>query len=290
MFLLAGDFARASQKAEVHYVLETTSTQDTLRSLPGAAPLTTIVAGVQTQGRGRLGRSWHSEAGQSLLASTLVVLPDTPVLRDTLGFLTLIAAAAMRSALAITTGGQFQVKFPNDIVTPNGLKIAGVLGEFFADTSKRRGELCLALGVGVNVYQQGKALFPGSTSLASAGVLNNDEETAVVDQLLSAYLDQLRERITTFAADPDQPNTTDLITELNAHLAGRGYETTVAGQTGVIQVLSPRAELIVRTPHGDVAIAPSEVAMIAEFGQIKPDADLQTATVRERKSHEDTHR
>lgn len=262
-----------------------TSTQDVLRTLARAPHLTTIRADVQTQGRGRLGRTWESGAGRSLLASTLVVLPAVPALRERGGFLTLIGALSMRAALA-SLGAPAKVKFPNDVVI-RGRKICGVLGEFYADMSAERGELCAAIGVGANVFQEGDELFDGATSLAAEGLLpaeslfSDDADPAGL--LLDRYLSELASRVDAFAADPNAPATAPIIAELNAHLAQRGQQVSVAGRTGVVDEVGPDGELILiadaalaadaataPNAHRDAAIParirvyPHEVAMFAE--------------------------
>lgn len=262
-----------------------TSTQDVLGTLAHAPHLTTIRADVQIRGRGRLGRTWESGAGRSLLASTLVVLPATAALRERGGFLTLIGALSMRAALA-DFGAPAKVKFPNDVVI-RGRKICGVLGEFYADMSAARGELSAAIGVGANVFQEGDELFEGATSLAAEGLLPaedlrpDDADPAGI--LLDRYLAELAARVEAFAADPNAPATAPIIAELNVHLAQRGQQVSMAGRTGVVDEIGPDGELIltaatapastsvpapnarpeVATP-ARIRVYPHEVAMFAE--------------------------
>ncbi len=252
-----------------------TSTQDVLRTLTRAPHLTTIRADLQTRGRGRLGRTWESGAGRSLMASTLLVLPDTPALRDCGGFLTLIGALSVRAALA-TLHAPAQVKFPNDVVI-GGRKISGVLGEFFADMSQLRGRLCAAIGVGVNVYQEGAELVEDATSLADAGLLPDAADPAGL--ILDRYLAELEARVSAFAADPAAPATAPVIGDINAHLAQRGQRVSVAGRTGVVSEVGPRGELVLTdaapTPAGGPAgrptsrVYPHEVAMFIEHNSQK---------------------
>jgi len=139
------------------YLGSATSTQDELRAW-AADPLSPAPAGAvvlaerQTAGRGRRGRVWESrprseagaEAGRNLTFSLL--LPPQPEL----GRLALLPLAA-GVALAQTTqalAGVGGLKWPNDLLTPDGHKLAGVLLE--ADL---RGEEVsrAVLGVGLNV-------------------------------------------------------------------------------------------------------------------------------------------
>jgi BirA family transcriptional regulator, biotin operon repressor / biotin---[acetyl-CoA-carboxylase] ligase len=99
------------------------------------------VAEEQSEGRGRLGRSWHAPAGTSLLFS-LLLRPGVESSR--LPELSLVAGGAVAEAIADVTGVDPAIKFPNDVLI-GGRKVAGVL----AESSEGR----VVLGVGINVNQ-----------------------------------------------------------------------------------------------------------------------------------------
>ncbi|MEW6902548.1 biotin--[acetyl-CoA-carboxylase] ligase [Trueperella pyogenes] len=267
-FISGRVFPRSARVADVRHVEKTTSTQDVLRTLADARHLTTVVAEEQTCGRGRLGRTWESAPGTSLLASTLITLPDTAAMRADLGFLTLLGALSLRSAVSDYTGGSFLVKFPNDVVNPAGQKLAGILGEFFTDLTAKRGEICAALGIGLNIHQRGEALFPGACSLASEGLVARSDAQAVgvADEILARYLQGIRDRLAVFAAGPAPASA--LVAEANTHLAYRNAQATVAGVTGVVRRITDRAELVIATADGERTIAPSAVAMLIEREEI----------------------
>jgi BirA family biotin operon repressor/biotin-[acetyl-CoA-carboxylase] ligase len=139
----------------------------------GAPEWTVIAAGHQTAGRGRLGRSWASAPGRSLLFS-LVLRPPLPASRAAL--LSLLAAAEMARACAPAEGAGVGTKWPNDLVVGER-KVGGILPE-----ARVEGELLrhLVLGVGVNV-SMAEEDFPEevaatATSLASRGVAIEPEE------------------------------------------------------------------------------------------------------------------
>lgn len=135
---LQGRFGRAYR-----YLGRTTSTQDELRAWAeaGAPEGAVVLAEQQTSGRGRRGRLWMSPPGAGLYFSVLLRprLPLTELLRLSL-------AAGVALAEATEVGG---LKWPNDLLAPDGRKLAGVLVE--ADL---RGEEVryLLLGIGLNVY------------------------------------------------------------------------------------------------------------------------------------------
>ena len=155
------------------YLESCTSTQ---RELTDADAEGTVVAtGHQTEGRGRLGRSWEDEPGTSLLFS-LLLTPNVPAER--LPELTVLAAEAVAEAV----GGQ--VKEPNDVLL-GGRKLAGVLGE--ASDSR------VVLGIGVNANQTTDQLPPETRLPATSLRL---ERGTPVDraELLAAILAGLERR------------------------------------------------------------------------------------------------
>jgi BirA family biotin operon repressor/biotin-[acetyl-CoA-carboxylase] ligase len=113
----------------------------TQRLLAGAPEGAVVATDEQTEGRGRLGRSWHAPRGTSLLFSLVL---EPPVPPDRLPELSLVAGAAVAAAIAAETGLEATIKPPNDVLV-GGRKVAGIL----AEASGGR----VVLGIGVNVAQ-----------------------------------------------------------------------------------------------------------------------------------------
>jgi BirA family biotin operon repressor/biotin-[acetyl-CoA-carboxylase] ligase len=107
---------------------------------------TIAVAEEQTEGRGRLGRSWEAPAHTSVLVSVLL-LPRVAAAR--LPELSLVAGGAVAEAIAEVTGIDPVIEFPNDVLV-GGRKVAGIL----AESSEGR----VVLGIGVNVNQTAEEL------------------------------------------------------------------------------------------------------------------------------------
>ena len=132
--LLRGRFGHVYRYAEI-----TDSTQRMLAE--DEAEGTIAVAEEQTEGRGRLGRSWEAPTGTSVLVSVLL-LPAVEAPR--LPELSLVAGGAVAQAIAEVTGLEPAIKFPNDVLV-RGRKVAGIL----AESSEGR----VVLGIGVNANQ-----------------------------------------------------------------------------------------------------------------------------------------
>jgi BirA family transcriptional regulator, biotin operon repressor / biotin---[acetyl-CoA-carboxylase] ligase len=131
--LLRGRFGR-----DYRYVEQTPSTQ---RLLEDAREGAVAVAEEQTEGRGRLGRSWHARPGTSVLVSILL---EPPVASERLPELTPLAGEACAEAIATVTGLAPTMKAPNDVLV-DGRKVAGILAE------ARDGRVVLGIGINVNV-------------------------------------------------------------------------------------------------------------------------------------------
>jgi BirA family biotin operon repressor/biotin-[acetyl-CoA-carboxylase] ligase len=139
--LLAGRFGQVYR-----YERLCPSTQRLLR--PDDPEGAVAVAEEQSEGRGRLGRSWHAPAGTSVLVSVLLRPDvDTPRLPE----LSLVAGGAVAQAIAEVTGLEPAIEFPNDVLL-QGKKVAGIL----AESSGGR----VVLGIGVNANQTEDQLPP----------------------------------------------------------------------------------------------------------------------------------
>ncbi len=141
---------------EYTYLGRVGSTQDALREQAqlGALEGTVVLAETQNSGRGRRGRGWQSPAGGGLYFS-LLLKPNLPLERVPL--LSLAASVALHEACGV--GG---LKWPNDLLAPDGRKLAGILLE-----GDLRGEELrhVLLGIGLNVHSSGpseNALTPAS--------------------------------------------------------------------------------------------------------------------------------
>jgi BirA family biotin operon repressor/biotin-[acetyl-CoA-carboxylase] ligase len=137
--LLRGRFGQA-------YLYEEFAPSTQLLLRDETAEGTIAVAEEQTEGRGRLGRSWHAPAGTSVLVSVLL-LPKIEPAR--LPELSLVAGGAVAEAIADVGGIEPVIEFPNDVLV-GGRKVAGIL----AESSEGR----VILGIGVNVNQTAEEL------------------------------------------------------------------------------------------------------------------------------------
>lgn len=207
------------------------STQDEARRLAeaGAPHGTVVLADEQTAGRGRRGRVWRSEPGENLTFSC-VLRPPGPI-RDA-PLLTLGAAAGLALAFDV------RVKWPNDLVSADGHKLAGLLAELETDGDR---VAFVILGVGLNVGQLSfPPDLPNATSLARLHGPQDREE--VLDRAVSALL--------AWSAHPDRLD----LWRRRAHTLGR--HVRIGEIEGVATGLRDDGALIV----GGVPVTTGEVA------------------------------
>lgn len=99
-----------------------------------------FLAGQQTAGRGRQGRSWHCPPGSGVLLSLLLFPP--PTLRRP-ALLTAWATVSVCKTIQAGTGLEPRIKWPNDILV-EGRKVCGILIEQGKAT---------VVGIGLNLNQ-----------------------------------------------------------------------------------------------------------------------------------------
>ncbi|MDD5899621.1 MAG: biotin--[acetyl-CoA-carboxylase] ligase [Lachnospiraceae bacterium] len=135
--------------------VETTNALLREKANAGATEGYTVIAGAQTKGRGRLGRSFFSPEDTGIYMSLLlrpVGMTPSQAIR-----LTTMAAVAACEAIEEASGKQAWIKWVNDIYM-DGRKVSGILTE--ASFNMETGSLdYVVLGIGMNVYPP-KGGFP----------------------------------------------------------------------------------------------------------------------------------
>jgi len=188
-------FKSAKTVSRFEYVDQTGSTNTDLVAAATAKPmeyphLSVLVAGAQTAGRGRTGRTWVSPPGKSLSISVLVRPGGWS--SETLGWLPLVAGVAMRRAVQSALPQKVVgLKWPNDVQV-NDLKISGILSELLPGASG------VVIGAGVNLTLEKDELpIEAATSLGIEGSI------LTADEFLSGYLIALAELLTDFDSVSD---------------------------------------------------------------------------------------
>lgn len=139
--------ALANTYPRVKVITETTSTQtEILQIFSPLQPFDLLVTEYQSQGRGRLNRTFSAPPSTSLLFS-FYLQPDRN--KNEWGVLPIVMGHAVAESLRKFTGLSIQTKWPNDVLindTENGeKKIAGILCEV------RDNGIIVGIGINVNI-------------------------------------------------------------------------------------------------------------------------------------------
>jgi BirA family biotin operon repressor/biotin-[acetyl-CoA-carboxylase] ligase len=149
--LLSRVLQGTSHAKRIHHYFKVDSTNRVAMELgqQGEPHGAIVVAEEQSAGRGRTGRSWHSEKSSGIYLTILLRPQLTPVQAPAL---TLAAGLAARDAIAEQIGAthgnlKTDLRWPNDVLL-NGKKVCGILTEMYAEPDRIK---FVVVGFGVNV-------------------------------------------------------------------------------------------------------------------------------------------
>ncbi|MFZ0323587.1 MAG: biotin--[acetyl-CoA-carboxylase] ligase [Actinomycetes bacterium] len=248
---MSRDARSGSLWADPEWVGSTGSTNADVRrrALAGEPEGLVLSADEQTEGRGRLGRSWTAPRGSGLAVSVLLRPVSRPAAQW--GWLPLLVGSAVAAAVTDQTGLSIGLKWPNDVMVGDK-KLGGVLVER-VDTELGPAAV---VGVGLNVSLPRDLLpVPSATSLLAEGVSCHRRP------LLAAYLDSLEVRYRSWSAG-ESPRAA-----YRAQCSTIGREVRVMLPGGVADVLGRAVDVdasgrLLVEPDGDggpVALSSGEV-------------------------------
>ncbi len=133
----------AGFKLEILQQANSSNTELLRRATQGAQSGSVLAVELQTAGRGRIGRTWHSGLGNALTFSLLWRF-DCGL--NALSGLSLAVGLAILRALQQFNAVGVGLKWPNDILAPHG-KLGGVLIEAQGDM---HGPSAVVIGIGIN--------------------------------------------------------------------------------------------------------------------------------------------
>ena len=171
---------------QLYDTLESTNRTAKLLALEGAVHGTLVLAGGQTAGRGRLGRSFTSPAGKGVYCS-VVLRPPLPAANAQTA--TIGAAVAVCRAVQMLCGLELAIKWVNDLFY-RGKKCCGILTEAAADV-ETGGVDYLVVGIGLNLLPP-EGGWPEELSEIAASIFTPGEHVgrcriaaAIADELLA---------------------------------------------------------------------------------------------------------
>jgi BirA family transcriptional regulator, biotin operon repressor / biotin---[acetyl-CoA-carboxylase] ligase len=209
----------------------------------GEAEGAVILAEEQSAGRGRAGRSWHSERGTGIYVTLLLRPKISPVQAP---LLTMLAGLSAQAAIQARTGLEIDLKWPNDLML-NGKKLGGILTEMYADTTLVR---FVIVGIGINVNQE---KFPGELSSLGTSLRAETATNQSRLELLARLLREFESDYNRFLREGASSVTTRF-TKASSYAVGRKVRVANGADsfTGVTAGLAPEGLLQVEREDGRV--------------------------------------
>ncbi len=164
--------ATLKSSINIEYLQNTKSTNDIVkkRASQGESEGFLLIAGEQTNGRGRMGRDFFSPGDTGVYMSLLLrpkIKPSDAVL------ITTAAAVSVCEAFEKSGVSNPQIKWVNDVFV-NGKKVCGILTEASFDTEKNTLDYAV-LGIGVNMYEPENS-FPEEIKGIAGAVFSEKSE------------------------------------------------------------------------------------------------------------------
>ncbi|ETA79248.1 biotin--[acetyl-CoA-carboxylase] ligase [Youngiibacter fragilis] len=180
---------------------------------------TLVISKVQTGGRGRLGRSFHSPEG-GLYMSFFIRKPDMKM--DT-SLATIAAAISARDAIHELCGIRPRLKWVNDVYIGDR-KVGGILVEGKFDPVGRTMDH-LVIGIGINVTTEE---FPEELKDIASSIVNETGIRISRSLLCARIADNLEKMLRETIEDPE-----GLVEDYKGSLMYIGHEITVSSGGGV---------------------------------------------------------
>ncbi|NMA68445.1 MAG: biotin--[acetyl-CoA-carboxylase] ligase [Desulfitobacterium sp.] len=240
---------------ELYLFEELPSTNEYCKDLvrQGASHGTVVIAKKQTQGHGRMQRSWESPLGGLWLS---VILKPSLNLGE-VAKLTLSTGVALGETLRQLYDIPVGIKWPNDIVV-EGKKIAGILGEVVGEWNTVH---TLILGIGINGNFPRNALSPDLPATTLQDILQKDID---LNLLARELLRQLEKEVSSLEAGDSQ----GLLRRWTGLALGIGEEVIIqrANQIfkGIFKGIRENGELILEIDGQEMNFSSGEVSLRSE--------------------------
>lgn len=254
------------RKVESHDIIGSTNNRAKEIAALGAEEGTLVVAGKQTAGKGRRGRSWQSEEGTGIYMS-MVLRPHTDPAH--VSGITLATALAIVNAIKQTCNVQSLIKWPNDIVL-GGRKICGILTEMSSEMDYIN---YVVTGIGINVNNRHfqKEIEDTATSiyLQTGKKQDRAQLAACTAMYLGGYYKKFIE------AESLSP----FMEEYNSLLVSRAREVKILygmkedaekaeTRTGIARGINEEGALVVDTSDGTINVVSGEVSVRGLYGYV----------------------
>ena len=232
---------------EVHDAVATTQERARELARAGTPHGTLVAAGIQTGGRGRLGRHWGSPAGG--LWMSMVLRPG--LVAGLASRITQTAAVGVAGALW-EIGVEARIKWPNDLLA-GGKKICGILAESSVGQGGRLDYAILGIGMNANLDPSDLGVMDREVTTIRYE-LGRDVDLLLLLRVVLSNLDASLGRIEDFEAVLEEWR--NLNCTLGEKIRVRRFGETVEGRA---VDLTREGALLLATPGGTVELLEGEI-------------------------------
>ena len=242
--------------------IDSTNNEAKRMAQQGAPHGTVLIAGTQTAGRGRMGRSFSSPDGMGIYLSVLLRPGCGP---DQLMHLTCAAAVAMCEAVEKATGFCPGIKWTNDLVFGKK-KLGGILTELAVDPRSGLTDYAI-IGVGINCRQRPEDFPPELRDMATSVYMVSGADFLPA-RLVAAMVDRLAAMSHRLLTEKTQ-----IMDAYRARCITLGQDVVVVrGETqryGKALDLDPDGGLMVRFSDGSIqSVSSGEVSIRGMYGYL----------------------
>ena len=251
---IAARCATSASHVAIEVVAETGSTNaDLLARIDTLDGPLLRIAGNQTAGRGRAGRSWLSTPGAALMFS-LAWRFKGPLHRMT--GLPMAVGVALAETIA-SLGVPVQIKWPNDLLR-DGKKLAGILVETQSARKDGDGAVWAVIGVGINLLMPDELEEQIGRAVAAAPWLAKMDRNELMAALLS--------RLAAVLAEFDDTGFAPFAERWNLLHAWQGQDVVILDHGQVLQqgraaCVDAIGRLMLDTDYGRVEVLSGDVSL-----------------------------
>lgn len=235
----------ANLSIELHE--EVTSTNDLAKIYGVNHPSQThlIIARKQSQGRGRYGKSFHSEIANGLYTSILIPIKGIDI--ENIPLITIATATAMSESIEELYGKTLEIKWVNDLFY-QGRKVSGILCEAISDLESMS---ISAVVVGLGLNLAGGFDQADEHVQSVAGTLFGEElpEDFNYNQLISLYMNKLMGYISELEDRHFIRYYSDHLLGINSKVS---YESNGEQREGIIRGINQQGHLLVELGDGQL--------------------------------------
>jgi BirA family biotin operon repressor/biotin-[acetyl-CoA-carboxylase] ligase len=226
---------------DLRYFFEVESTNNLAKSIaPSCKEGTVVLAETQTNGRGRLSRTWASPPGG--LWMSIVLKPQIP-LANAYKINMAVSIAISRTLFALY-GLRADIKWPNDLLV-NEKKICGILTEISAEMDKLD---FAVVGIGLNANMDVSEFLPQWMATSLSCELGHDVSRDELVKRLIEEIDSIFEKL----------DTTEMHAEWRQRSATLGKQVRVStfqeNIDGKAIDLTEDGALRLKTPNGEISV------------------------------------